>query len=123
MSETCINCGAWKGLHHFDTSACPAGGVEQQGKGNYGPGVYREQPAAIETNGPANIIALLIGEHQPPNLLPGEQDVIGEAIEMAKDTQKYMKQYSDAVRRGATPLAWHEVIVQAKTERRNRAAD
>lgn len=28
ISETCGNCGAWKGLHHFETMQCPAGGVE-----------------------------------------------------------------------------------------------
>jgi len=26
MNDTCANCGYWKGLHHWKTMQCPAGG-------------------------------------------------------------------------------------------------
>lgn len=26
--ETCLNCGGWKGIHHFRTLQCPMGGTE-----------------------------------------------------------------------------------------------
>lgn len=28
MKDICKNCGGWKGLHHFETDACPLNGVE-----------------------------------------------------------------------------------------------
>ena len=28
MKDECINCGAWKGLHHYETNQCPRDGQE-----------------------------------------------------------------------------------------------
>ena len=28
MKDECINCGAWKGLHHYETNQCPRNGQE-----------------------------------------------------------------------------------------------
>lgn len=28
MENTCKNCGAWKGLHHYETMQCPRDGME-----------------------------------------------------------------------------------------------
>ena len=28
MKDECINCGAWKGLHHWETNQCPRNGQE-----------------------------------------------------------------------------------------------
>jgi hypothetical protein len=30
MKDECINCGAWKGLHHYETNQCPRNGQEAQ---------------------------------------------------------------------------------------------
>jgi hypothetical protein len=34
MNEMCKNCGAWWGLHHYETNQCPLNGVEEIREGH-----------------------------------------------------------------------------------------
>jgi hypothetical protein len=51
MKDRCVNCGGWKGLHHFETNQCPRNGVESPvgKKQTWQDSVYQEEDTRDET--------------------------------------------------------------------------
>jgi len=94
MKDECINCGAWKGLHHYETNQCPRNGQEAPlGKlQEWDDAVYQEDNTEETDRANLRIIAkdMQIAELTRMLFVLGKQD--GQAIRELTEENRGLRQ-------------------------------